>query len=1218
MRLGMGLGLGNLLSGQPLTGFPNDFSFNFDGSNDYLELNGTLESVFQGAFTISAWIKPDDGNPSGINALFGSDSTSDQDRFRVMLKTDGKIGILYKSNGAGSEMDDDSTSAVFSNGATDWTHIAVTITESSGTVTGTVYINGSSIAGSFSGSADMSAFETATNFAIGGANRAGSLTQHFNGLIDEVAIWNTALDASTIAKLGSKPLDLTKYSASNLKLWLRAGDKVLPESDTSIARSDFYTDFDGTNDYVSVADNDDLSFGSGSADSPLSISAWINPVDATNFTIVSKGVFSTDAEYIFQLDGDDKLFFGLYDESVDNTYEGAYFNTALTSYQGSWFHVCVTYNGVGGTSANAGVKLYIDGVEKSTSLIGGGTYVAMENLGGELEIGRISSTYADGKISNLALYKTQLDAQTIKQFAKSRYTPMRDNRFSVVDFDGSDDRVDCGQIDVSGQNITLSAWVYRDGTGDDVIAGRWSTNGAMLYCSGEYVRWYINSGLATTTIPDKTWVHIVGTFDGVNRKIYKDGVLEDTDADTSTIVNPSQNFEIGNAEYHGSVGFIGSISSVSLYNTAKSAEEIYAIYQQGITYDESSLSGLVGYWRMGDDTSKAYPTIADSSSNSNDGTIENGASDDIVQQMVAGYDMGAFESSEELGGSEITSASNKTFSGVTSNDWTSSGATKSFSNDQMVFTMDGDSPAVVAQFSAGNFVGGSGIPQKFLKVTLDIDSTTTGSYRINNAGGSCSVNVFLKNPLTTGINTVYGLCDGANSYFRIFEADVSTGDKLVLNSFDVQEVLQSDLSDTYPAIIDVNEPVLGAELFDADASTFDSGTHSWVVYGSNTIANDNGALKITYVNNAFGAYLWLKDASDLSTDLTIGKTYKFTFDAKVSSGASVDVTISTLAGSPQVITETSFTTKSIYFTAENTNSTYVDTRNMGSGEIIYLDNLSLKEIQGNVGTMTNQDSADLVYSSVLPDQSFLTGVNSAYNFIDLDGSNESISVSDSSSLQITGDMTISLWVNPEGTTANRIFVQKRDSGGTNYQFYMDDSSNPLLRFFDGSTATSSSSAITKSQWNHVAISIDSGVSNGSVFYINGQASGTATFTISADDAPLNIGKHEIESTYIDGKIGQVAVHNKALSATEVGAIYTLGRHGNLLDSYSDNLLGYWAMSALDASTGLSDSISTIYDRSGNSNHGTPQNADAGDLASSPNAEPNGYAKGDTNRSTTTP
>ena len=38
----------------------------------------------------------------------------------------------------------------------------------------------------------------------------------------------------------------------------------------------------------------------------------------------------------------------------------------------------------------------------------------------------------------------------------------------------------------------------------------------------------------------------------------------------------------------------------------------------------------------------------------------------------------------------------------------------------------------------------------------------------------------------------------------------------------------------------------------------------------------------------------------------------------------------------------------------------------------------------------------------------------------------------------------------------------------------------------------------------------------------------------------------------------------------------------------------------------------------NSNHGTATNTESADLKSSPNAEPNGYAKGDTNRSTTTP
>ena len=44
----------------------------------------------------------------------------------------------------------------------------------------------------------------------------------------------------------------------------------------------------------------------------------------------------------------------------------------------------------------------------------------------------------------------------------------------------------------------------------------------------------------------------------------------------------------------------------------------------------------------------------------------------------------------------------------------------------------------------------------------------------------------------------------------------------------------------------------------------------------------------------------------------------------------------------------------------------------------------------------------------------------------------------------------------------------------------------------------------------------------------------------------------------------------------------------------------------------------IYDRSGNSNHGTTSGTATGDLKSPPNATPNGYAKGDTNRSTTIP
>ena len=87
------------------------------------------------------------------------------------------------------------------------------------------------------------------------------------------------------------------------------------------------------------------------------------------------------------------------------------------------------------------MKLYVNGIESSYTLGDSGTYVAMENSANTVTIGKQGSNYSDGKISNVAIFKTALDAQTISQMAKSRYTPMRDNRFSVVDFDGSDDYI---------------------------------------------------------------------------------------------------------------------------------------------------------------------------------------------------------------------------------------------------------------------------------------------------------------------------------------------------------------------------------------------------------------------------------------------------------------------------------------------------------------------------------------------------------------------------------------------------------------------------------------------------------------------------------------------------------------------------------------------------------------------------------------------------------
>ena len=47
----------------------------------------------------------------------------------------------------------------------------------------------------------------------------------------------------------------------------------------------------------------------------------------------------------------------------------------------------------------------------------------------------------------------------------------------------------------------------------------------------------------------------------------------------------------------------------------------------------------------------------------------------------------------------------------------------------------------------------------------------------------------------------------------------NTNTNLSLDNVSVKEVLQSEVSDTHPAIIDVNEPVLGAELITSNTTS---------------------------------------------------------------------------------------------------------------------------------------------------------------------------------------------------------------------------------------------------------------------------------------------------------------------------------------------------------------------------------------------------------------
>jgi hypothetical protein len=1239
------LGLGNILTkGGAVLGFPNKYSFNFDGDNDYLDCGADVHDFSSGDFTILGWVYHDTGNTdhAGIVGIRSGGSTEVQFYIRAGGGDDDKLASWNGTNNVYS------TSTISNN---TWTHVGLVQSGSDKKF----YINGAldNTASQGHGSADSSSFK------IG---YTGNGNEYFKGKIDEVGVWNVALSADDIAKIASKPVDFSKASSyatdrtSNLKLWLRAGDKVLPEEDTSIARSDFYTDFDGTDDNVT--------FDSSSLPNltPYTITAWFKSTDIDQAQAIvlwgDQTAYERRAMIIFN--GTD----GGSDWTLVASINGENPQGSTTLVENQIYHGAVVVN-----PSTKAYKIYLDG-----KLDGSGTFsnTLASWSGGTGFIGRSHyGEYFEGNIYSASVYQTELDAQTIKQFAKSRFTPMRDNRFSVVDFDGTNDHIvvsDNSALDFGTGDFTVALWHKSDAQHDQPFINKKTTfsdntAGWTIYMENgnDQMRCRIAGGSSnvavsagTKSVSDNNWHFTTMVRSGDNLYLYTDGVLEGSTTGVNSLdVDNSDDLYIGRG---GSLYPQISVSSVSLYNVAKSAEEVYAIYQKGITYDESSLSGLVGYWRMGDDTSKAYPTIADSSSNSNDGTITNGASNDIVQQMVAGWDMGAFESSsEELGGSLITNPNSvSTYSGnqtirdevtVDGRSGVRAEETNTSDRGRMDIVGLGIENNVPYQFSGyvykySSYNGNSATDKNW---HFAIGTETTHSTYPDVSSDTVQMGV---SSYDTWEYFTVNIIARSGTKFELYPSkrlnvDIGT---MIFSDLALKKVLQSEVSDTYPAIIDVNEPVLGLDLItngDLESSS-SSPTMNSVAF---TYYNGSGARSTDFSNGGSHSYKFTGgDQNDHNAKIIpndsslVGKILSVSVDVytPTSGGSSGNIDLRVINHSGSASTLESTSTKDAWvnlsgvFVYDGTSAQPINIQWFTADSVMYIDNLSIKQILGNVGTMTNQAADDLVYSSVLPDQSYLTGVNSAYNFFDNDATNEYIDCGTGIGTFLgdnyAGDLSISIWFKNAGANDDGLFDMGAGTGSGKLYISVGYLSKLFFNLNNGNWSRSVSFTDT-SDWHHLIIVYKGGSESESLMYLDNSSVGATAGTFpSASDMDFGtnnkvaIGTFWDRSAYaFDGSIGQTAIWNKALSATEVSAIYTLGRHGNLLDSYADNLLGYWAMGALDASTGLSDvGDGTIYDRSGNSNHGTATNTEAADLASSPNAEPNGYAKGDTNRSTTTP
>lgn len=216
-----------------------------------------------------------------------------------------------------------------------------------------------------------------------------------------------------------------------------------------------------------------------------------------------------------------------------------------------------------------------------------------------MSLGHGASVVRDG----LILY---LDAANIRSYPGSGtvWTDLSDNgnngtlvngvvynsaNNGSMTFDGVNDYIDCGNSSslsaIGGTtSVTASGWVYYTSYGGggqtySVITVKGNPWTWLLENPSNRFRFRITAGGSDVNVADTSthllnvWYNVVGTYDGLNMRVYVNGVLRNTKSQSGTLATNTATAKIGT--FQGTnYNLTGKISNVSIYNRALTASEI--------------------------------------------------------------------------------------------------------------------------------------------------------------------------------------------------------------------------------------------------------------------------------------------------------------------------------------------------------------------------------------------------------------------------------------------------------------------------------------------------------------------------------------------------------------------------------------------------------------------------------------------------------------------
>lgn len=161
-------------------------------------------------------------------------------------------------------------------------------------------------------------------------------------------------------------------------------------------------------------------------------------------------------------------------------------------------------------------------------------------------------------------------------------------------------------------------------------------------------------------------------------------------------------------------------------------------------------------------------------------------------------------------------------------------------------------------------------------------------------------------------------------------------------------------------------------------------------------------------------------------------------------------------------------------------------------------------------------------------------VDTALSF---NGSTQAVSIASNSQTQLSSAGTLEAWVKSSTTSGNMAAVSKSNN------FWLGLSSGKAAMYdWTSATMCSDTTVIADGNWHHIAVTLNSGVANGSTVYVDGSAKKTCTWTPASQTGYVALGAVQSGAStytqYFTGSLDYVKILNRLLSADELSAEYT--------------------------------------------------------------------------------